>query len=83
MDGYGYPERPPLEKAAIVLQMLGEDAAAKVLKNLPMSDVIRMTQAIIHMKPPARRKPKRSPRSSWICSKGPKDSSSAAKSSQR
>jgi flagellar motor switch protein FliG len=53
MDGIGYSDRPPLEKAAIVLQMLGEDAAAKVLKNLPMSDVIRMTQAIIHMKPPS------------------------------
>ncbi len=44
-------QRSSQEKAAILLQLLGEDVAAKVIQSLPMSDVHKMTQAIITMAP--------------------------------
>jgi flagellar motor switch protein FliG len=45
-------QRPALQKAAILLQFLGEEAAAGVLKNLPMNMVQEMTHTILKMKTP-------------------------------
>ncbi len=47
----GKQQRSSQEKAAILLQLLGEDVAAKVIQSLPMSDVHKMAQAIINMPP--------------------------------
>jgi flagellar motor switch protein FliG len=45
-------ERSAYEKVAVLLQLMGEDVAAKVLRALPMSEVQKITTAIMHMKPP-------------------------------
>jgi flagellar motor switch protein FliG len=45
-------ERTPLNgtrKAAILLSVLGEDAAAPILRNLPPDDLERITEEIAHM----------------------------------
>lgn len=47
----GKQQRSSQEKAAILLQLLGEDVAAKVIQSLPMSDVHKMAQVIITMAP--------------------------------
>jgi flagellar motor switch protein FliG len=48
----GVKSRPTLEKVAILLQYLGEDTAARVMKHIPMADVHKMTQTIMRMRPP-------------------------------
>ncbi|MGQ9652886.1 MAG: hypothetical protein ACUVXD_02360, partial [Thermodesulfobacteriota bacterium] len=47
----GKQQRSSQEKAAILLQLLGEDVAAKVIQSLPMSDVHKLAQVIITMAP--------------------------------
>lgn len=44
-------KRTPLEKVAILLQLMGEETAAKILQSLPMSEVHRMTQTLMRMRP--------------------------------
>jgi flagellar motor switch protein FliG len=46
------PKRTPPEKVAILLQLVGEEVAAKILQSLPLSEVHRLTQTIIRLKPP-------------------------------
>jgi flagellar motor switch protein FliG len=45
-------KRTPMEKVAILLQVMGEDVAAKIVQSLPLSEVQRMTQTLIKMEPP-------------------------------
>ncbi len=44
-------KRTPLEKVAILLQLMGEETAAKILQSLPMGEVHRMTQTLMRMRP--------------------------------
>jgi flagellar motor switch protein FliG len=47
-----FQQRPALQKAAILLQFLGEEAAAKIMKNLPMNVVHKMAKTILTMRTP-------------------------------
>jgi flagellar motor switch protein FliG len=49
--GAATSQRSALEKAAILLQLMGEEAAAQVLQSLPMDEVQRMTQVLMRMEP--------------------------------
>jgi flagellar motor switch protein FliG len=41
-----------MEKVAILLQLMGEETAARIIQSLPMSEVHRMTQTLMRMRPP-------------------------------
>jgi len=45
-------KRTPIEKVAILLQLMGEETAAKIIQSLPMPEVHRMTQTLMRMRPP-------------------------------
>jgi flagellar motor switch protein FliG len=45
-------KRTPMEKVAILLQLMGEETAARIIQSLPMSEVHRMTQTLMRMRPP-------------------------------
>lgn len=45
-------KRTPMEKVAILLQLMGEETAAKIIQSLPMPEVHRMTYTLMRMKPP-------------------------------
>lgn len=44
-------KRTPMEKVAILLQLMGEETAAKIIQSLPMGEVHRMTQTLMRMRP--------------------------------
>jgi len=41
-----------MEKVAILLQLMGEETAARIIQSLPMPEVHRMTQTLMRMRPP-------------------------------
>jgi flagellar motor switch protein FliG len=45
-------KRTPMEKVAILLQLMGEETAARIIQSLPMPEVHRMTQTLMRMRPP-------------------------------
>lgn len=47
----GESKRTPMEKVAILLQLMGEETAARIIQSLPMAEVHRMTQTLMRMRP--------------------------------